>query len=384
MAEFEYKKYKTFIDEENIKNGQLASQRDINRSVNILKKEVNDLYNRAQIIRGVEGFAWESFVKYVPGEIIWYNGHAYRAEVENYNQIPYESSPYWHYIARSEYTLDLDADNYLHMYVENVNSAYSPTLPLHPATKKYVDDKIIDFNINGNFLAKNNTTPYEPSGDYNPSTKIYVDGKIGMLRDSSSEPVYHSVNALQLNNRDSSGYVQAHIVTTNVYPGFGVANNTDAWIRTTTAGILPKDQTKVSSLGTVGWEFKECHAIDFYGNSSTAKYADLAEKYLPDTIYEVGTILGIGGKNEVTLFNGNIPLAGIVSKNPAYKMNSELENGVYIALKGRVPCKIIGSAKKGQYINAVSGGCGVASTVRNEFTVGVCLKDGENLVEVKV
>ena len=41
-------------------------------------------------------------------------------------------------------------------------------------------------------------------------------------------------------------------------------------------------------------------------------------------------------------------MIGVVSKNPAYMMNSELEGGTYIALKGRVPIRVIGNVSKGQ------------------------------------
>jgi len=380
MAEFIHQYYKDFIDNTNIKDGGFANQRKLNESVNTLKKEVDNLYNREQIIRGAEGFQWKSFTNYVPGEIVWYNGDAYRAELENYNQVPYPTSGFWHFVYRDEYTLDLDPLTYLHI---NRTEEYIPIDSYNPATKKYVDDTVAYASDNGNFLALNRTLPYQPTGDYQPATKIYVDGSIGnLLNPDSTLRVSKSSDALTLNSIPSSGYVQAHLV--GEYNGFGVNGNTNSWLRTTSAGLLPIDQSRISSHGTVGWEFKECHAVNFYGNSSTAKYADLAEKYLPDNDYEVGTILGIGGINEVTLFEQGMPVAGVVSDNPAYMMNGDLYGGVYIALKGRVYVKIMGSAKKGQYINAYGNGKGIPSKIKNDLTIGVCLADGTDLVEVKV
>jgi hypothetical protein len=49
---------------------------------------------------------------------------------------------------------------------------------------------------------------------------------------------------------------------------------------------------------------------------------------------------------------------GAVSANPAYMMNSELEGGTYVALKGRVPVKVTGSVIKGQRL--VAGAAGTA------------------------
>ena len=89
-----------------------------------------------------------------------------------------------------------------------------------------------------------------------------------------------------------------------------------------------------------------------YANTTTAAFADLAEKYLADAEYEPGTVLRLGGAAEVTICATyeSEGIAGIVSTNPAYLMNDALENGVAIALKGRVPCKVKGPVKKGDVL----------------------------------
>jgi hypothetical protein len=86
--------------------------------------------------------------------------------------------------------------------------------------------------------------------------------------------------------------------------------------------------------------------------ATQAQYADLAEKYLPDAEYEPGTVLLIGGPAEVTISRTyeSDAVAGIVSTAPAYTMNKDLEGGVLIALKGRVPCKVKGPVKKGDIL----------------------------------
>ncbi len=84
------------------------------------------------------------------------------------------------------------------------------------------------------------------------------------------------------------------------------------------------------------------------GTSTAARYADLAEKYTSDADYDPGTVLVFGGDEEVTECNTkyNKRIAGIVSTDPAYLMNSE-GLGVTVALLGRVPCKVIGEIRKG-------------------------------------
>jgi len=93
----------------------------------------------------------------------------------------------------------------------------------------------------------------------------------------------------------------------------------------------------------------------FNGVASSARYADLAERYEADAVYEPGTVVVLGGKKEVTIdgTHANTAVAGIVSKNPAYMMNSDAgtdETHPYIALKGRVMCKVAGRINKGDLL----------------------------------
>jgi len=96
-------------------------------------------------------------------------------------------------------------------------------------------------------------------------------------------------------------------------------------------------------------------ATRFEGLATSALYADLAERYEADAEYEPGTVVVIGGEKEVTVTTtfADTRVAGIVSKNPAYMMNSEAgtdETHPYIALKGRVPCKVLGPITKGDLL----------------------------------
>lgn len=91
--------------------------------------------------------------------------------------------------------------------------------------------------------------------------------------------------------------------------------------------------------------------------AASALYADIAERYEADAEYEPGTVLMHGGDKEVTIasVHATTMVAGIVSTNPAYMMNSEAgsdKTHPYIALKGRVPCKVIGPVKKGELLVA--------------------------------
>lgn len=94
----------------------------------------------------------------------------------------------------------------------------------------------------------------------------------------------------------------------------------------------------------------------FRGTATSALYADLAEKYLADKEYPVGTVLSIGGEKEVTACMWGQRAVGPVSENPAFRMNDGLEGGTFVALRGRVPVLVSGPVKKGDYLMAGNEG----------------------------
>lgn len=102
----------------------------------------------------------------------------------------------------------------------------------------------------------------------------------------------------------------------------------------------------------------------FEGTASAALYSDLAERYAADSAYTPGTVLMLGGSNEVTKAAGHktVEVFGVVSTQPGFMMNKEAGSDIthpYVALAGRVPVKVIGKVKKGQRL-VVSETAGVA------------------------
>ena len=88
-----------------------------------------------------------------------------------------------------------------------------------------------------------------------------------------------------------------------------------------------------------------------YAKSTSAVYADLAENYLSDVKYEAGTVVVFGGAQEITttVMFADATVAGVISSNPAYLMNSALD-GQPVALRGRVPVKVQGFTRKGDLL----------------------------------
>ena len=94
------------------------------------------------------------------------------------------------------------------------------------------------------------------------------------------------------------------------------------------------------------------------GLNINSSNADLAEMYSADVDYTPGTVLDFGGSKEVTATttSHSVRIAGIVSTNPSYLMNSALDcaNAVKVALVGRVPCHVVGTIAKGDRLVASS------------------------------
>lgn len=105
------------------------------------------------------------------------------------------------------------------------------------------------------------------------------------------------------------------------------------------------------------------NAVLFQGTATSALFADLAEKYLADQEYDVGTVVAVGGEAEVTACSQGERAFGAVSANPAFMMNEGLEGGTYIALKGRVPVKVVGPVRKGDKLVAADNGCAGAAHI---------------------
>ena len=131
-------------------------------------------------------------------------------------------------------------------------------------------------------------------------------------------------------------------VAGNIYVG-GVSNL--AGNVTVTGNILP-GTNNTYSIGSPGNTF-----TTVYARATSAQYADLAEIYVPDRHYEPGTVVVFGGDREITETTADHDprVAGVISTNPAYLMNSEAE-GLPVALTGRVPCKVIGPISKGDVL----------------------------------
>jgi hypothetical protein len=162
--------------------------------------------------------------------------------------------------------------------------------------------------------------------------------------------------------------------------GVGISGNvfTSGW-------IVPTSNVSQNLGSTTSWW------NIFYGKSTQAQYADLAENYQADAAYQAGQVVEFGGTYEVTLATPDTKrVAGVVSTNPAHLMNGGLQgsNVIPLALQGRVPCNVIGPVTKGDLM--VSAGFGYAKPNNNAQVgqvIGKALADfsgAKGVIEVVV
>lgn len=139
--------------------------------------------------------------------------------------------------------------------------------------------------------------------------------------------------------------------------------------------ITPNANATVNLGSTTAW------FNNIYGVSTQARYADLAEIYSSDQDYQPGTVVVFGADTEVTISTSlaDNRVAGVVSTNPAYLMNSGA-SGVAVALTGRVPCHVVGQIKRGDML-VTSAIPGVATSTANPqigTVIGKALENYDN------
>jgi hypothetical protein len=155
----------------------------------------------------------------------------------------------------------------------------------------------------------------------------------------------------------------------------------------TTAGVLTVNSGAAATgivngasngVGNIGSSSNYFNRV--FATSTTAQYADLAEFYIADAQYQPGSVLSFGGINEVTISKepGDVRVAGVVSTQPAYVMNSSCSSDlrVVIALTGKVPTKVTGTVRKGDLmISAGDGTACACSAPQIGSVIGKSLED---------
>lgn len=160
------------------------------------------------------------------------------------------------------------------------------------------------------------------------------------------------------------------VATGNITGGNFVTSGT-----VSTTGIVKTGSNASGDIGQPNNRFNK-----LYATATSALYADLAELYLADQDYVPGTVVCFGGAAEISVtdIDADTAVAGVVSTDPAYEMNSGLtgQHVVKVALTGRVPCRVTGQVTKGALL--VSAGNGFARAEKHPAPGTIVGKSLEN------
>ncbi len=207
----------------------------------------------------------------------------------------------------------------------------------------------------------------------NTSKLSVEDNIIEINRNISSNAGMPSYSGLKVNRGDASTATEQDL--------FWVWDETFADDGTTTHGNAGGAWTAFKSSDVGGTEMSAPTLVDIRANvvhalTTSAMYADLAERYEADCQTEIGDVVILGGEAEITKCNDELSDAvfGVISESPAFLMNAQAGNNdshPMVALKGRVMVKLKGKGQAGdRLVSAGNSEARVASADEcNQFNV---------------
>lgn len=111
----------------------------------------------------------------------------------------------------------------------------------------------------------------------------------------------------------------------------------------------------------------------FTGTANRAKWADLAENYITDDRYSIGTLIKFGGKCDITIADDNCN--GVISDKPGYLLDGALDDSLPVALVGKTPVRVIGLVNKFDRLTLSEiPGVAKVKTSENEKTIAIALE----------
>ena len=204
---------------------------------------------------------------------------------------------------------------------------------------------------------------------YKPSTNtLYTTNFVGTLTGNASSATTVQVDVLGSGTQYLLlGAVGAGVGQTPMtYSTLTYATSTNILTTNISGNVITTGSNVTAGTITGNWSLSA-------GSKLNATYADLAEKYVSDALYTPGTVLVFGGNFEVTKANSfdSSAVAGVVSTNPAYLMNSACDGEftVELALIGRAPVNVCGPVTKGDLMVTGPNGHAVSNNMARAGTV---------------
>ncbi len=207
--------------------------------------------------------------------------------------------------------------------------------------------------VHGDFTVDGTTTTI------NTSTLTVEDNVIEVNRNVSANSGMPTFSGLKVNRGETSTATEQDL--------FWVWDESFADDGTTTHGNAGGAFTALRSQGDSSpqsdFSLVDIRANVVHATSTSAQYADVAERFEADAPMSEGAVVTVGGSAEITETTTDLSdsVFGVVSTMPAYAMNAGAGNNdshPFVAMTGRTPVRVIGEVTKGQrLVSSSTKGC---------------------------
>ena len=197
--------------------------------------------------------------------------------------------------------------------------------------------------VHGDFTVDGTTTTI------NTSTLTVEDNVIEVNRNVSANSGMPTFSGLKVNRGETSTATEQDL--------FWVWDESFADDGTTTHGNAGGAFTALRSQGDSSpqsdFSLVDVRANVVHAVSTSAQYADVAERFEADAPMSAGAVVEVGGSAEITESTSDLSenVFGVISDMPAYAMNAAAGNNdthPFVAMTGRTPVRVTGAVTKGQ------------------------------------
>ena len=252
------------------------------------------------------------------------------------------------------------------------------------ANKKYVDDSLA--GLSQNSISQNNTNITVTDSGTNGTITITADGNsemvitddgVRVLGNFTVDGTTTTINTATLSVEDNIIELNRNVSTAGATPTVsGIQVNRGEGSTATNKALLWAWDDSFADDGTTihgnhggaftafarernGTGAPEATAlVDIRANvvhalSTSAQYADVAERFEADAPMSEGAVVEVGGTAEITETTSDMSenVFGVISAQPAYAMNAGAGNNEshpFVAMTGRTPVRVTGVVNKGE------------------------------------
>ena len=243
------------------------------------------------------------------------------------------------------------------------------TTTVNGNTELTVTDAIATFE--GNVRVKGDLTIDGTQVTINTSTLSVEDNIIEVNRNISANSGMPTYSGIKVNRGQTSSATEEDLFWvwdegfaddgTTIH---GNAGGAFTALRASTGPDNTVDTPTATETNLVDVRCNVVHAL-----STSALYADVAERFEADAPMSEGAVVMVGGDAEITETTSELSdqVFGVISSQPAYAMNAAAGNSdshPFVAMTGRTPVRVTGAVTKGQRLvsSSVKGCARAAAT----------------------